>query len=206
MGEPLRCVGEQPAAGEQQHSTGDEPAAGQVSAALATTAAGFGEILREVRDKLVSDHFREEQVARLHGELQLYKEDQAGKAERLVLQELIRLHDSLGKAAALWRRKAPEEVTPERLFNLLDGLRDDVEMALSRHDVVPYVASGDDFDPHRQVAAATVAAVEPAAIGRIATRLRPGFEQRNVLLQKERVAVFTECAAAGGDHSSGGQS
>lgn len=169
------------------------------------TAAAVAELLLELRDRFALDRFREEQVARLHSELQSYREDRLGQVVRQVLRELIDLHDALGKAAAAWQRKPADELTPERLHDLLDGFRDDVEIALARHGVVPYRVPGDDFDPHRQTALCTVAAPEPGAAGKVAERLRPGFEQGTALLQKERVTVYTD-RGPGGDHSSRGQS
>jgi molecular chaperone GrpE (heat shock protein) len=187
----------------------DTPAVPHLLAALAAaaerTASGLAQLLQEQREQLALDRFREEQIARLHGELQSYKDDQIGKAARQILYELIILHDAIGKAAAAWRHKPQEELTAERLQDLLDGFHDDIEMALARHGVVPYTVAGDAFDPHRQTALRTVAAPGPGSADRIAERVRPGFVQGTAFLQKERVTVYID-RAPGGDHSSGDQS
>ena len=103
---------------------------------------------------------------------------------------MIRLHDNLGKVAASLRQKPAEELTPERFFKLLEGFQDDVEMLLDQHGVEKFEAGGEEFDPRRQTASFNVPTGDPARVGRIAERLRPGFEQGEALLQKERVAVF----------------
>lgn len=181
-----------------------EPAASpEPSAAPAATlerlelavAAGFAEVLGEFRDKLALDRFKEEQIDKLHQEVQAFRNDLVLRTVRQVLQGVIRLHDNLGKVAASLRQKPAEELTPERFFKLLAGFQDDVEMLLGEHGVEKFEVSGEEFDPRRQTAARTVQTDDPAQAGRIAGRVRPGFEQGETLLQKERVAVF---AATGG--------
>ena len=61
---------------------------------------------------------------------------------------------------------------------------------LERNGVRPFEASGEDFDPQRQTAARRVETADPEQVGRIADRIRPGFKQGTVVLQKERVAVY----------------
>ena len=160
-----------------------------------TVAAGFAGVLQEFRDKLALDRFKEEQITRLHEELQDYRNDLISRTARQILQGLIRLHDSLGKVSASLRQKPAEELTPERFFQQLEGFQDDVELLLGQHEVEKFEVPGEDFDPRRQTAVRPVATDDSTQVGRIAERVRSGFQSGETLLQKERVAVY---AAANG--------
>jgi molecular chaperone GrpE len=163
----------------------------------ATTTAGFADLLQELRDRFALDRFKEEQITKLHDELQAYRNDLVLRPVRQVLQGLIRLHDDLGKVVASLRQKPAEELTPERFFQQLEGFQDDVELLLNQNGVERFETSGEEFNAHRQTALRTVPTEDPSLAGRIAGRLRPGFEQGETLLQKERVAVY---AAANARH------
>jgi molecular chaperone GrpE len=152
--------------------------------------AGLGDLLREVHEKAALDRFREEQIDRLHAELQAYKNDLVSKTARQLLQGLVRLHDDLARSVAVLRQKPPEELTPETLFRQLADFQDDIELLLGQHGVERFAEIGETFDPHRQTVARTVPTDDPGQVGRIADRVRPGFEQGETLLQKERVAVY----------------
>jgi molecular chaperone GrpE len=156
---------------------------------------GFGEVLQEFRDKLALDRFKEEQITRLHEELQEYRNDLISRTARQILLGLIRFHDSLGKVTAALRQKPVEELTPELFFRQLEGFQDDVELLLGQHEVERFEEPGTDFDPRRQTSVRSLSTEDPALVGRIAERVRSGFQQRETLLQKERVAVY---AAANG--------
>lgn len=152
--------------------------------------SGFAEVLQEFRDKLALDRFREDQITRLHEELQAYRNDLIARTARQILQGLIRLHDDLGRTTASLRQRPAEELTAERFFQQLAGFQDDVELLLGQHDVERFEVPGEDFDPRRQTAARTVPVDDETRVGRVAERVRPGFQQGETLLQKERVAVY----------------
>lgn len=158
-------------------------------------AAGIAEVLGEFRDKLALDRFKEDQITKLHEELQAYKNDLIFRASRQILQGVIRLHDDLGKVAISLRQKPAEELTPERFFQQLEGFQDDVELLLGQHGVERFEVDGEEFDPRRQTALRTISTEDPTQVGRVAERLRPGFLQGETLLQKERVAVYTAASA-----------
>jgi molecular chaperone GrpE len=171
----------------------------------AVVAAGFADLLREVREKAAVDRFREAQVDRLHAELQTYKNDLVSKQARLLIQGIVRLHDDLGKSVAALRQKPPEELTPETLFRQLTDFQDDVELLLGQHGVERFELPGEELDPRRQTVARTVPTEDPGRAGRIAERVRPGFEQGETTLQKERVAVFVASNGTN-DKAQGGHS
>jgi molecular chaperone GrpE len=150
---------------------------------------GFKALQQQILDKLTCDRFKEEQIDRLHEELQAHRSDALSKPLRQLLLGLVRLHDDLGRTAAALQERPADELTPERFFRHLADFQDDVELLLGQNGVERFEAPGEAFDPHRQTAVKTVPA-EPALTGRIALRLRPGFDQGDKLLQKERVAVY----------------
>jgi molecular chaperone GrpE len=177
--------------GLEAADSGGAPTPAEALTRLETTmAAGLADILREIREKAAVDHFREEQVDRLHTELQTYKNDLVSKQARLLIQGIVRLHDDLGKTVAALRQKPPEELSPETLFRNLADFQDDLELLLGQHGVERFQTLGEELDPRRQTVARTVPTDDPGRAGRIAERVRPGFEQGETLLQKERVAVW----------------
>lgn len=195
-----------PPAGPEPVEPGQDLSSAEALARLeAAVADGFADVLREVREKAAVDRFREEQVDRLHAELQTYKNDLVSKQARLLIQGIIRLHDDLGKAVAALRQKPPEELTPETLFRQLADFQDDLELLLGQHGVERFQTLGEELDPRRQTVARTVPTDDPGRAGRIAERVRPGFEQGETLLQKERVAVWVS-ANGTNDKPQGGHS
>ena len=203
---PEECPPDPERLGEDVSTQPDAPAldlAGALGHLQETVTAGFADLLQQLRDKLTYDRFKEEQIARLHEELQVYRSDLVAKPARQLVQGLIRMHDDLGKMAAALRQKPAEELTPERFFQQFADFRDDLELLLGQNGVERFQAPGDVFDPRRQTAIRMVATDDPARVGQIAERLRPGFEQGEALLQKERVAVYV--ASNGNDKAQGGQ-
>jgi molecular chaperone GrpE len=157
----------------------------------AHVSAETGRILQAFGDKLAFDGFKEEQVARLHAELQQHREGMLERATRPLLNAVIRVHDDLGKVVASLRARPAEEITPDRAFRALDGFREDLELLLAQHGVEPFDPVDDVFDPRLHTALRTVFTGDAERAGRIAQRLRPGFSHGDSLLQKARVAVFT---------------
>jgi len=157
-------------------------------------ADGQSEMLRELRDQLARDRFKEQQIERLHQELQAHKSDLLGRAVRPLLLGLIRIHDNLGKVQSSLLQVAPAELTAEKVAATFDGFREDLEILLADHGVVAFEAPGARFDPHCQTAARTVPIANPDRVGDIAARLRPGFAIGEAPIQKERVAVYVAAA------------
>jgi molecular chaperone GrpE len=148
------------------------------------------EILDAFQEKLAFDRFKEDQITRLHSELQDYKSDLIVKTSRPLINGIIRLHDDIGRIVDALEKRDPADLTPDRFFKLIDGFKQDLELLLNQNDVETYAEAGDIFEPHRQKALMTVPTTDTAVVGRIAARLRLGFEQGGAILQKERVAVY----------------
>jgi len=168
-----------------------------------TVRTGLADLHAVLRDKLTYDRFKEEQISRLHEELQSFKSDLISKPARQLLQGLIRLHDDLGKMATALRQRPAEELTPERFFQQFADFQDDIELLLGQNGVEPFETSGDSFEPRRQTVLRTITTEDPDRVGQVAEHLRPGFEQGEALLQKERVAVYI--ASNSNDNAQGGQ-
>ena len=166
--------------------------------------AGIAEVLAEFRGKLAYDATKQEQVDRLHAELQGHRADLVGKAVKPLLLGLVRLHDDVGKVLGALREKPEADLTPALLLRHIAEIQDDVALLLGQHGAETFTVMGDAFDPRRQTAARMVPTDDAARVGGVAARVRPGFEIGDAVLQKERVAVYTAappaaCASAGGE-------
>lgn len=143
-------------------------------------------------DRLVYDRFKEEQISRLHEELQGYKQDLLARTSRPLLMAVIRLHADLGRTVAALGARPPEVVTAMDLCRAIDDVRDDLELLLGQHGVERFEVPGDLLDPAQQTVVRTVTTADPALVARIAERVRPGFVQGPTLLQREKVAVYAD--------------
>jgi molecular chaperone GrpE (heat shock protein) len=121
---------------------------------------------------------------------------------------VLRLHDDLGRTLEGLRRREDLELTPERFFTAFEQFREELELILGQHGVAPFRNPADAFDPGRQRAVSTVPTDDPARVGWIAGRRRPGFERGGEVLCKERVVVYAlsrkrDATAQGADGSCG---
>lgn len=185
-----------------QLSAETEPPRASAGDVLDAVNQGFERVQAIVEERYALDRFREAQIDKLHAELQDYKADLVAKAVRPVLQSLMRLHDDLGKVLDALSREDAAAVTRERLLSLLEGFREDVEIALDRNGVGTFTTEAEEFDPRRQKVVRTVETSEQALAGRLAARVRPGFEQGEAILEKERVAVYVLAAKTDGEEVS----
>ncbi|MGA2127129.1 MAG: hypothetical protein ABSG76_13355 [Xanthobacteraceae bacterium] len=148
-------------------------------------------IIDSVERQLAADAFRERQVDRLHAELQGYKSDLLAKAARPVIAALIKLHGDVTRLRGALGGQNPDKLTVEKVAGLFDSFRDEIEDLLRGLGVSGYRDEADDrFDPKRQSAAGVVETTDHGLVGRVAERLRSGFEQGNAVIEKERVKVF----------------
>lgn len=124
--------------------------------------------------------------------LQLLCSSEAERRAVMVLRDVTRLHDTVGRTVAAFRGLPPEELAAEKVLKQLAGLEDDIEMLLDQHEVSIFREDGDTLVPQRQLASRIELTDDPSRIGLIAARLRPGFLYREQPLVKERVAVFAQ--------------
>lgn len=168
--------------------------AGRDEVALASLIEVQAEQLANLRqafdDKLAFDRHKEKQIDLLHRELQEHKRGLLAKAQRPLLNGMVRLHDSLGRVAEALCADAEEPLTHERTGEILQGFQEDVEILLEDQGIQLFRNVGPQFDPHRQTVVQGIPTDDETQNGRVARCVRPGFEQDGTVLQKERVEVF----------------
>lgn len=146
---------------------------------------------------------RLDEIAALFRESHQHKDDRllhlqqlcSGEAERrtiAILRDVTRLHDTVGRTAAAFRDLPPEGLSAEKILQQFARLEDDIELLLDQHEVSLFREDSDNLVPQRQLASRIELTDDPAQIGRIAARLRPGFLHRETPLVKERVAVYAQ--------------
>lgn len=164
--------------------------AARLDALEAAVRAGFAASLEAIDDRRSLERAKDEQLTRLHDELQDYKRDRFERAKRPLVLGIIRMHDDLGKVIVGLDDVPPAECDPRQALDQLKGFAEDLELFLGQHGVEPFHATGDAFDPRLQTALRTEPADDPERVGHVVARLRPGFQQGETILQKERVTVL----------------
>lgn len=150
----------------------------------------IGGVLEAFNDKLLYDAAKEKHFDRLHRELAEYRSDVLRRASRPLVHGLIGLHGDVGRLVSAWRRKG-EEAPLETWLARFGELREDIELLLDDHGVTAYRGDrGEAFDGRLQTVVATVATDDGGRHGTVAESRRPGFEQDERILVRERVAVF----------------
>lgn len=147
-------------------------------------------VLAALAEYRAVDRFKEAQLDQLHAELQGHRADLVGKATRPVFLSLIRLHDDIGKLLEPVAAEGLAALTPEKMVRLLEELHKDVAVVLEEHGVSAFRGEAERFDARREKVLRTVETTSTQLAGQVAERIRPGFEQNGVLLEKERVAVY----------------
>jgi len=188
-------------AGERQGAAGDE------SQVLLKAVKSLGEQLDGRLDALKllfereqrAEAARERVVDRLHAELQEYKQDLLLKVQRPIFIDLIQLHDDIGKMIEAHAAEDAEAQRKGMLRGVLESIQTAIEDILYRQGVEPFVREGNDFDPRRQRAVATVPTDDPGASKTVAARLRRGFQAADKVIRPEIVTVyaFRQAAAPG---------
>lgn len=151
---------------------------------------GFERLEEALTGKLAYDRFKEQQIERLHAELQEYKKDLLARSLRPLLSRVIRLYGDLDRLLDGLRPPDGALPEPERCLQILEGFGDDLLILLEDQGAQSFEHPEPVFDPNRQTAVEVVDTEDYEADGNIARRIRPGFEYGAVLLQKERVAVY----------------
>jgi molecular chaperone GrpE (heat shock protein) len=146
-------------------------------------------LLQTFQEKLAYDASKQIQIDRLHEELQQYRMGLVARNMRPLVLGIIRLHDDMGRLLNAMREKPAEELTPKKFFSLLEGLQEDVEILLGQNGIAVYRDPPGPFNPRRQKVLTKVRTEKELLSGMVAQSLRPGFEQGEEIVEKERVAV-----------------
>lgn len=152
--------------------------------------AGIAQILEAFEKKLAYDNTKQQQIDRLHAELQKYRADLIAKTNRPLVNGLIRLHDDVGKLIDNFKKRPSKELEPARFFKAFEDVQDDIEILLDQNGVLSFSELGERLDPRRQSVIRQIKTSDEQLIGAIAGRLRKGFEQADELIKKERVSVY----------------
>jgi molecular chaperone GrpE (heat shock protein) len=155
------------------------------------------ETLRAVERKLSDDRFREQQVERLYAELEAHRKGLVDQLMRPLVDGIIGLHEDAARAVADLRNEPPEALTPERFLAWVEGVRSDMESLLDDVGYVRFVEPSPSFNPQRQTAVRSVPTGDPALVGQVAERVRPGFECGGRVVHKERVVVYVAATPTG---------
>lgn len=146
-------------------------------------------------DRLSYDSTKDIHIARLHDELQQYKNDLLMKTARPYITGLVRLHDDLGKTVDSLQVAEDGAIARDRCCDIIRGFQDDIELLLEDNGLLSYREPGDKFDPKRQTCVRTVPSTDPELVGRVVKRLRMGVERDGIVIQKERVTVYAKADA-----------
>jgi molecular chaperone GrpE (heat shock protein) len=150
----------------------------------------FSKLLNVFEDKIALDHFKEEQVRQLHNELQSYKTNLLAKAMRPLVIGMIRLHEDMGKMVDFFQTSDKDKLEHDHVLRSFERLQEDILNVLDQNGIIPYRELSREFNPVRQRVLRKVPTSDSILVGRIAESLRYGFEQGDMVIQKEGVAVY----------------
>lgn len=148
------------------------------------------ECFEAIRQRLDQDRFHAELVAKLQDELEMLRRGSGEKLLLPLITGVVRLHADVSRMLDSIRAEPPEKATPERLARVVSDFRSDLELLLDHGGVTLFCEPDDAFNPHRQVAQRTVPATGTSLAGKVAHRVRPGFEYAGRVIEKERVVVY----------------
>ena len=151
--------------------------------------AGVEKVILTFEQRLMYDKVKEQQINRLHAELQEYKHDLLAKTNRPLINGLIFMYDDMDKLVKKFE-DSKEKLSTEQCIKILKEVGEDIEILLETNGTVTFVEDIDKFNPERQQVVKKVPASDREKVGRISEHIRPGFEYGNDLIRKERVAVY----------------
>lgn len=147
------------------------------------------QLMIRFEDKLAYDQTKQEQIDKLHEELQKYRVDLLAKTCRPLINGIIRLYQNIGKTTQNLKNKSTEELTSELIFKRIDDIQDDVQVLLEQHGVDCFIEPGEEFNPRRQRALQKRLVEDESMHGKVIERVRPGFEYASEILQKELINI-----------------
>ncbi len=150
---------------------------------------GINKVLDAFERKIAYDESKEKQIDNLHSELQEYKRDLIAKTNRPLVTGLIFMFGDMDKLITKINSTS-EELSQEKLFKVLGDIREDIEILLEQNGVGAFSENDTKFNPRRQQVVKKVKTYDEKLIGQVIETIRPGFEQGNEIIAKERVAVY----------------
>ena len=166
-----------------------KPKESDAATLLSALEASETRLLESFDTKLAYDQFKEQQIERLHEELQEYKRGLSNTLLMPLVKQIIRYIDQIPRHVQALRKKPEDQLGPDRLFKELEGVRDDLEIILENVGVTVFQNPEGRFDPKCQQARLTQPTENSENHGFIIARLLPGYEMNGKLVEKERVKV-----------------
>ena len=129
---------------------------------------------------------REQNITRLHDEVQQLRRGELTQAVAPLIRDLIHLHDQL--ASEVGRREKAEDADGIKIFAFYC---EEVLEILARYDVEKFgFVNGEKFNPTEQRAVSSVPVQDAALDYRIAVMRRPGFRSGGRIVRYADVEVF----------------
>jgi molecular chaperone GrpE len=144
-------------------------------------------IVETFQKKMLYDMHKEQQIDKLHSELQEYKMDLLAKTNRPFINGLIYIFDDLDKI--LDKVKDDLEFS-EKTIKIVKNIQEDILILLEENGIVEYRDIDEKFNPARQQVVKKVSTPNKELVGMVVVSIRPGFELANVVIRKEKVAVY----------------
>ncbi|KOR29011.1 hypothetical protein TI04_09625 [Achromatium sp. WMS2] len=112
--------------------------------------AGMKHILDAFTTKIAYDAFKQQQIDRLHEELQQHRGNLIARTMRPLVHGVIHLHDTIGKL--IIHLEKVQDQQQKDFCAILQGIQEDVEILLSHNGVKAYREGNTNaaFDPRRQ--------------------------------------------------------
>ena len=146
-------------------------------------------LLNLFEHKLVMDSFKEQQIDKLHSELQEYKSNLILKINRPLINGIIYLYDDLNKSLNKIQQDESREFS-EKSIRIIKDIFEDIKVLLEENGVMSYREISDKFNPNRQQVAKKLIIKDKNLVGKVVSSIRPGFEIDNIIIRKEKVKVY----------------
>lgn len=142
---------------------------------------------QDFETKVKYDESKERLIESLHRELQVYREGLHFRVLRPVFNDLITLHDDIGKliAAQTTGAEGPIAATRDLAF-----FQETIEDILQRYGVETFMLSDEVFQSQKQKSSKVVATADQTLDKHVARRVRKGFLYEEKVLRPEIVEIF----------------
>lgn len=145
---------------------------------------------REFQNKIKYDAHKNKIIDDLHRELQGYKNDIINSQLNSFIMDIIQFIDNMRKLGRHYTDQPAEEVDPEKLVDILDGIPADVEDLLARQGIFTFESEDERFDATRQRVLKRIETTDPSRDKMIAERIQPGYERDDKMIRPEIVSVY----------------
>ncbi|MCL2329610.1 MAG: nucleotide exchange factor GrpE [Bacteroidetes bacterium] len=143
--------------------------------------------------KLLNDAAKDEIIAKLHKELQGYKDDMLRKILKPVFMDMIMLADNMKSLVSRYEETPETDAVLEKYQKLRKEflkVGSHIDDFLYNHGVEAYSANaGDDFNPRTQQAKKNTDTGNPDEHKKIVSSLSAGYTWDEQILRKENVQV-----------------